>query len=202
LKIVGEYESARIRSMRNAERDANGASRGPVFPTPYSSVNSVFTVQGTLDFGDGAHRYRTRSRFLAPAAPNLQKGLTLIEVMIVVVIVAILALIAYPSYEAHLRKGYRAAAQTFLMEVADRQQRYLLDARSYALGAGALGALSMSVPEEVSKFYTLTVDPAAPSIPPSFTVTATPIAGTRQVADGALTLDHQGAKMRNGQPGW
>lgn len=122
--------------------------------------------------------------------------------MIVVVIVAILAMLAYPSYEDHLRKGRRAAAQGFAMEVAGREQQYLLDARGYAVGAGALVALNMNVPGEVSKFYTVTIDPAAPTLPPSFTVIATPLPGSRQVPDGALTVDHMGAKTRNGQPGW
>lgn len=122
--------------------------------------------------------------------------------MIVVVIVAILAMLAYPSYEDHLRKGRRAAAQGFVMEVAGREQQYLLDARGYAVGAGALAALNMNVPGEVSKFYTVTIDPAAPTLPPSFTVIAIPLPGSRQVPDGALTVDHMGAKTRNGQSGW
>jgi len=122
--------------------------------------------------------------------------------MIVVVIVAILAMIAYPSYEDHLRKGRRSAAQNFLADVATRQQQYLLDARQYAVGAGALAALSVNVPTDVSNFYTVTINPAAPTLPPSFTLVATPIAGSRQAPDGALTLDSTGNRTRNGQPGW
>lgn len=129
-------------------------------------------------------------------------GFTIIELMIVVVIVAILAMIAYPSYEDHMRKGRRSAAMNFLSDVATRQQQYMLDARQYAVGAGALVALRMTVPTEVAPFYTLTIDPAAPTLPPSFTLIATPVAGSRQVPDGALTLDSTGAKTRNGQPGW
>lgn len=136
------------------------------------------------------------------AARKAQAGLTLIEVMIVAVIVAILALVAYPSYEEQLRKGRRAAAQDLMVEVAARQQQYLLDARAYAVGAGALAALNLTVPGEVSKFYAVNIDPAAPTLPPSFTVTATPVPGSRQVPDGALTLDHQGARTRNGRAGW
>ena len=129
-------------------------------------------------------------------------GFTIIELMIVVVIVAILAMIAYPSYEDHLRKGRRSAAQNFLSDIATRQQQYLLDARQYAVGAGALGALNMTVPTDVAPFYTVTINPAAPTAPPSFTLVATPVPGSRQVPDGALTLDSNGAKTRNGQPGW
>ena len=52
--------------------------------------------------------------------------------MIVVAIVAILAAIAFPSYQEHLRKSRRAAAQSFMVDVAARQQQYLIDARSEA----------------------------------------------------------------------
>ena len=129
-------------------------------------------------------------------------GFTLIELMIAVAIVGILAVIAFPSYQDHMRKGRRSAAQSFLIDVAARQQQYLIDARSYAGGAGALGTLNLAVPADVSRFYTVTIDPAAPTLPPSYSITATPIAGSAQVPDGMLTLDHQGAKTRNGQAGW
>lgn len=122
--------------------------------------------------------------------------------MIAVVIVGILAVIAFPSYQDHLRKSRRSAAQSFLIDVAARQQQYLIDARNYAGGAGAIATLNLMVPSEVSRFYTVTVGPAAPTVPPSYTITATPIAGSAQVPDGVLTLDHQGAKSRNGQTGW
>ena len=122
--------------------------------------------------------------------------------MIAVVVVGILVTIAFPSYQEHMRKTRRSAAQSFLVDVAARQQQYLIDARSYAGGAGALGMLNLAVPGDVSRFYTLTIDPAAPTVPPSYTIAATPIAGSAQVPDGVLTLDHQGAKTRNGQAGW
>jgi len=122
--------------------------------------------------------------------------------MIVVVIVAILAMIAYPSYEDHLRKGRRSAAQNFLSDIATRQQQYMLDARQYAVGAGALAALNMTVPTDVAPFYMIAINPAAPTLPPSFTLVAIPVAGSKQVPDGPLTLDSAGAKTRNGQPGW
>lgn len=122
--------------------------------------------------------------------------------MIAVAIVGILATIAFPSYQEHLRKTRRATAQSFMADVASRQQQYLIDARGYAGGPGALAALNLAVPGDVSRFYTVTVDPPAPTVPPSYTITATPIGGSAQIPDGVLTLDHQGTKTRNGQPGW
>lgn len=153
-----------------------------------------------INIGGSDYSHRHQSHRLRGALT--QAGFTVIELMIVVVIVAILAMIAYPSYEDHLRKGRRSAAMNFLADVATKQQQYLLDARQYAVGTGALGALNMTVPTEVAPFYAVTINPAAPTLPPSFTLVATPIPGTKQVPDGALTLDSAGAKTRNGQPGW
>ena len=126
----------------------------------------------------------------------------MIELAITMVVIAILVSIAYPSYMDHMRKGRRAAAQSFMVDTANRQQQYLLDARAYAVGPGALTALNLSVPPDVAPYYTLDVTPAAPTVPPTYTIVATPIAGSPQAIDDVLTLDSQGLKTRAGQPGW
>jgi type IV pilus assembly protein PilE len=129
-------------------------------------------------------------------------GFTLLELMIVVTVITILAAIALPAYQDQLRKGRRAAAQAFLVDVASRQQQYLLDARGYALGGGAIAALNLTVPPEVASFYTVAVSPAAATVPPTYQVQATPIAASAQAPDGTLTLDQDGARTRAGNPGW
>ena len=126
---------------------------------------------------------------------NRQRGFTLVELMIVVAIVAILASIAYPSYQEQVRRTNRSEAQQFLIDLANRQEQYLMDARVY----GDLDDLGMSVPDRVNQFYTVTVVPDN-GPPPSYLLTATPRAGTMQAADvDALTLDNTGTRTPAGK---
>ena len=134
------------------------------------------------------------------------RGITLVELLIVVVIVGILAAVGYPSYQSHLRKGARASAQTEMMKIADRQAAHMLDARTYAIGSTALTTLNVTLPADVTSKYTVTITASdgtdTPTVPPSYTIRATPVTGGAQVEDGELTLTHTGTKTRAGQSGW
>lgn len=125
------------------------------------------------------------------------KGFTLVEVMIVVAIIGILTAIAIPQYKNYVIRGNRAAAQAFMLDIANREKQYLLDARAYIAGstdaAGALSALSMTAPKIVYTNYTIAVSAPVATIP-SFTITATPVTGRPQESDGALTLNDLGTK--------
>ena len=134
---------------------------------------------------------------------SLSRGFTLIEVMIVVVIVAILASIAYPSYRNQVVKGNRAAAQGYMMSLSSREEQIMLDNRAYKAAANhaalsAAGSGFIAPTSEVSRFYNVKID-VTNGAPPTYVITATPIAGGIQATDGDLTLDSTGKKLPAGK---
>jgi len=127
----------------------------------------------------------------------LQKGFTLIELLVAVAILAILTAIAIPSYQQYIVRSNRSSAQAFMVNVENREKQYMLDARAYwPVSSGTMvndfNTLGVVMPDKVSKNYDVLV--AVTSAPPAFTITASPKAGTRQAADGSLTLDSLGVK--------
>ncbi|MET3440394.1 type IV pilus assembly protein PilE [Variovorax paradoxus] len=118
-----------------------------------------------------------------------RNGFTLIEVMITVVIIAILASIAIPSYQRYVIRAKRSAAQAQMMDIANRQQQFLLANRSYA-DKTTLAASGYSLPADVAANYDYTI--TVTTDVPGFVLTFTP-SGAQQ-SDGNITLDNQGAK--------
>lgn len=124
-----------------------------------------------------------------PAEPaHRVRGFTLIELMITVVVIAILAAIALPSYLGQLRRSARADAQTFLTDMASRQQQFLVDRRAYAVSAAALG---MSAPGSLAGKFNFSVA-AAGGPPPTFTLTATGLGDQLKDQCPVLSIDHAG----------
>lgn len=139
---------------------------------------------------------------ISPPSRVRASGFTLIELMVTVAIVAILAAVAYPSYTTYITRSNRSAAQGFMLEVSNLQQRYLLDARTYATKA----QLNLTPPSSVSANYNYDTNPKTPTTPPGFTVTLTPIPGggqaARDTACGTLGIDETGNKTAlSGQSG-
>ena len=120
-------------------------------------------------------------------------GFTLLELMSGLAIIAMLSFVAYPSYVTYKVRANRAAAQSLLIDLATRQQLYLLDARNYAATLADLGIAQ--VPPDVGTYYAIpdpVVDNAA--TPPMFLVSAIARAGTIQARDGDLSVNSVGVR--------
>lgn len=123
------------------------------------------------------------------------KGFTLVELMVVVAIVALLATIAYPAFRDQTLRAGRAEGRTALMELASRQEQYILDNRSYTTDLGLLG---MNGATENGK-YTVSVTAASAS---AFTARATPQGGQAEDTDClALTINSAGTRSATGPDG-
>jgi type IV pilus assembly protein PilE len=70
----------------------------------------------------------------------MERGFTLIEIMIAVAIIGILASIAYPGYTAYTIRARRIEGQLALLENMQRQERYHSQHNTYvAFDADAVG---------------------------------------------------------------
>lgn len=133
---------------------------------------------------------------------NVEKGFTLIELMIVVAVVGILAAIAYPSYTEYVFRSRRVEGMNLLNEAAARQERWRAQNGSYMTTAADVAKLKLAKGDKSENgFYTLSVSEVSGD--GGYTLTATR-AGS-QASDskcGNFTLDAKGAKgMASGTPG-
>ncbi|WP_300655857.1 type IV pilin protein [Pseudomonas sp.] len=127
-----------------------------------------------------------------------QRGFSLIELMIVIGVIGILVAIAIPNYQTYLMKSARAAAQAQMMDIANREQQFMLANRTYVTKA-VLEASGFSLEDKVSSRYSYDIAVGAGAVP-SFTITFTAIGA--QLGDGNLTLANDGTKTRDGTLEW
>lgn len=115
---------------------------------------------------------------------KLQKGFTLVELMIVVVVIGILSAIAFPAYQDYVKRGKLADAFGALSTWSLRMEQYNQDNRSYLSGTNC------GVTAPTANVFTLSCTATATT----YTLTAT---GTGTVSNFVYTLDQSGAKTSN-----
>jgi type IV pilus assembly protein PilE len=124
---------------------------------------------------------------------KMQKGFTLVELMIVVVIVGILASIGLPAYGNYVLRGKLTEAQTELAGMRVKLEQYYQDTRTYVGGcaAGTVAPLPTG-----TKYFTYSCPTLTAS---AFTVTA---AGVEEQGTGSFvfTIDQNNTKQTTDAP--
>ncbi len=123
----------------------------------------------------------------------VQKGFTLIELMIVVSVIGVLMTLAYPSYSSHMQKVRRHDARDALLQLAENQEKQYLINRTYSNTFADISPGKTTSPNDM---YNLSVV----SDGATFTVTAVAVAGAGQSGDPvcggavAITLTNAGVR--------
>lgn len=128
-------------------------------------------------------------------------GFTLVELMVALVVAAVLIMIAIPAYQSQIRSSRRTEAKTALLDLAGREETLYSTQNKYSMTPFELGYGGGGLPIQVgNNYYTVDVlapDPASIS-QPSFTLTATPVAGSSQAQDApcqSFTVDQLGNRQ-------
>ena len=131
---------------------------------------------------------------------KIQKGFTLIELMISVAIVGIISSIAYPTYQGFIVSTNRSAAQADLISLAAAMERH--KAASFSYKAAAASAADTGKPAIFHQHspsaelyddrkYDLYISEASGS---AYLLEAKPVSGTSQAGDGNVAFYSDGRR--------
>lgn len=97
---------------------------------------------------------------------STQRGVTLIEMVVVVGIISIVAAFAYPAYQKRAQKAKRTDAKVALINIAAQQERFFLRNNRYTTSLSDLG-----IDGTENGFYSLSITSGSNS---EFVAEATP----------------------------
>ncbi len=116
------------------------------------------------------------------------RGITLMELLIVIVIVGILAAIAVPIYNNYMQRARRADAKTALEQLRASQEMFRAEKGSYSINVVEL-ANTWGVPNVSGDYDVLLVNTGANA----YLGEARP-REARQLSDGSLFINQDGVK--------
>ncbi len=120
------------------------------------------------------------------------RGITLVELLVVIVIVGILAAVAIPTYTGYMQRGRRSDAKTALEQLRAAQEIWRAEKGSYSNSLDELKT-SMGVAVDPVGDYKLQWAGGFALNQNSFTAEAVPVAN-RQKGDKSLFINNLGQK--------
>jgi type IV pilus assembly protein PilE len=128
------------------------------------------------------------------------RGFSLIELLIVLGIVALIITFGYPSYRHQVMKSQRTDGKIFLLEIADREERFYADRGTYTTTLTDLGLASTTSPDG---HYTVVItDDPSSDISLTCQITATAVGTQRKDSCDTFTIDSLGNRSSSPAGCW
>lgn len=117
-----------------------------------------------------------------------QRGISLMQILVVVTIIGITAAVAMPSYSSYQRRTHRQTGAACLMNVQALMESYYQRKNAYPSSLSSLGLASTSNCPDSRYTVTLSADAVGTCEKPLCYELRASAPGTQQVQDGTLVL--------------